>query len=94
MDKKILLNLLTNDELEQSAAQLLEYAEQSGYPELHRAAVQISGRLEDWRKAGVRNDLPPERITEMRNGIRASLLELVARRQSARPPARHAGKPL
>ena len=93
MDKKILLNLLVNDELEQSAALLLEYAEQSGYPELHRAAVQISGRLEDWRKAGVRNDLPPERITEMRNGIRTSLLEQVEQLPDAAPVAKAPARP-
>ncbi len=77
MKKALLFQLLAQDDLPEVLAELLAYADAAGQPALRGAAVHISGQLEDWKKARLRNDVSDERMTEMRNGIRASLLELL-----------------
>ena len=75
--KEDLRDLLVRDELEQAAAQLLAYADHTGRPDLRSETVIVSGRLEEWKKGRVRGDVSADRLTEVRNGIRAALLELV-----------------
>lgn len=95
MKKTLLLQLLAQDELDQTIAALLEYADTAGLPALRGTAVHIAGQLEDWKKARLHNDLPAERMTELRNGVRTALVELVGSlpEDTAPPktPARPAG---
>lgn len=90
MKKEDLRQLLIQDELEQAVAQVLEYADRQGLPDLRSAAIIISGRLEEWKKGRLQGDLSSERLTELRNGIRPALLELVESLPDAAAPAARA----
>jgi Effector-associated domain 11 len=93
MNKDLLLQLLAQDDLEQALSALLADADQSGQPTLRTALVHLSGQLEDWKKARLRNDLPDTRMTEMRNGIRGSLLELVESLPEETAPSKAPARP-
>ncbi|MBL7827806.1 MAG: hypothetical protein JNJ57_14340 [Saprospiraceae bacterium] len=87
MKKDLLLQLIANDELEQTLAHIMEYATEAGLKELYNDAVLVSGQVEHLKKAHIRSDSPEQERTEMRNGIRARLVALVQSIPDAPAPA-------
>ena len=77
MEKTFLNDLLADDDLENAVAALRQLADRTGDSGLQSEMLIQSGRLEDWKKRSQRGDTSPAVLTEMRNGIRSTLVDLV-----------------
>lgn len=86
-------DLIRRDELEQTAAQLLAFADSAGLPDLRSETIILSGRLEEWKKSRLRGDQSDERLTELRNAVRSALLELVESLPDIKAPGKKVQSP-